>query len=662
MYLTNAARLTPSYRADVDGLRAIAVISVIIYHAFPTLMPSGFLGVDIFFVISGYLITLILLQEIRSTSKLDLLGFYLRRARRILPALIIVLAATWLIFWFVMLANEYDRLGDEMALAAVFWSNFYHWWSTDYFSTSAKKLPLLHLWSLAIEEQFYLVWPLVLLSFSRWRGALLIAIAVLSLGSFLYFFVIADRYPVEAFYSPLSRAWELLAGAALAWLTQARDGRRWPAILALLLAISGTTLTASALTGVVSDNVIGLRLAAVTGAALLIASLPDAPSLRGMYAWQPLCALGLISYPLYLWHVPLLVSAYLSYGGTPPAQVRLALLLASLFLASVTWMVVERPVKEWPRGFGRPAGLVVLLVALGGLGLATSALDGIPSRQVHLDNDLARSGGLESGRERTEIGCLAYEDGEPRSHVFCRREKAKRPPFVVWGDSKADALFYGLLRAGFVDPPGWQEIGATGCAPFRGTQPDDPNRCNAVNARAYAAILADASITTVALVGAFRSVSGNLEGARREYGAIIAALTRAHRQVILVIDHPTVSKPGQNGDDCVRVTALPFSLRQDPIHRCTIRYVEHLAETAAYREMMLNLAATYEQLKLIDLADLLCNHTTGNCDATMEGALLYSYGDHLSDHGNSIVARVIHPMALEHWLKTRKEAQSVSAN
>ena len=203
------------YRPDIDGLRAVAVAVVVAYHAFPLLLPGGFVGVDVFFVISGYLISGIILGAL-GEGRFSFAHFYARRMRRIFPALAVVLAAVLIGGWFVLYADDYQRLGRHVAAGAAFASNFVLWRESSYFDTAVELKPLLHLWSLGIEEQFYLAWPLMLVFASRWRRGPLALTLAIGTASFLIaiWTVRIDRTP--AFYAPWNRFWELLAGATLA--------------------------------------------------------------------------------------------------------------------------------------------------------------------------------------------------------------------------------------------------------------------------------------------------------------------------------------------------------------------------------------------------------------------------------------------------------------
>jgi peptidoglycan/LPS O-acetylase OafA/YrhL len=208
----------PKYRPDIDGLRAIAVLSVVAFHAFPNLVKGGLIGVDVFFVISGYIISTIIFENL-DRGTFSLAEFYARRIRRIFPALLLVLVASYAFGWFALLADEYKQLGKHIAAGAGFVSNIVLWNEAGYFDNSAETKPLLHLWSLGIEEQFYIVWPLLLWLTWKQKFNLLTITIPLAAASFYLSVKGIGKDEVANFYSPQTRFWELLSGSLLAWMT-----------------------------------------------------------------------------------------------------------------------------------------------------------------------------------------------------------------------------------------------------------------------------------------------------------------------------------------------------------------------------------------------------------------------------------------------------------
>src|SRR5258707_5569718 len=292
------------YRPDVDGLRAVAVMLVLNFHAFPDATPGGFIGVDVFFVISGFLITGLITRELE-LGRFSLIEFYNRRIRRIFPALIVVLCATLALGWFWMLPQAFAQLGSDSFASAAFLANIALLLQSGYFDIESAKKPLLHLWSLGIEEQFYLFWPLLLILVARLRLSMLAAVAVVGVASFVLNVALIGSNPVATFYLPFTRAWELLAGAALAcsWNQISQSGTASnlrASVGVLLIATAAAVLdTKSAFPG-------WWAVLPVAGSALLL-SAPAAWFCQGLLASPAMVWVGLISYPLYLWHWPLLV-------------------------------------------------------------------------------------------------------------------------------------------------------------------------------------------------------------------------------------------------------------------------------------------------------------------------------------------------------------------
>ena len=327
--------MSASYRPDVDGLRAVAVLAVLAFHAFPSLAPGGFTGVDVFFVISGYLISGIILDDIER-QRFSVAYFYWRRIRRIFPALILVLAACLAIGWVVLLPDEYMQLGRQVAAGAGFIANLALWMQTGYFDWAVEMKPLLHLWSLGVEEQYYLAWPLLLYAFRRHALALIV---VLGAGSFLLNLYLTARAPSAAFYLPFTRFWELLIGSFLAVSINKNSSNG--------KAIAGSALVALGFALISGERAFpgAWALLPVLGTALLISAGPQAWLNRTVLSHPAAVAVGLISYPLYLWHWPLLSFARIVEQGEISVLSRILLLATSFVLAWATYQFLEKPIR-----------------------------------------------------------------------------------------------------------------------------------------------------------------------------------------------------------------------------------------------------------------------------------------------------------------------------
>ncbi|MGH8030047.1 MAG: acyltransferase family protein [Arenimonas sp.] len=349
-----------AYRPDIDGLRAVAVIAVVVFHAFPDALTGGFAGVDVFFVISGYLITS-LLHRAHAAGRFSVAAFYAARVRRIFPALALVLAAVLALGWQGMLDLEFRSLGKHAFAGAGFVANFSLWNEAGYFDTQAELKPLLHLWSLGIEEQFYLAWPLLLALLWRHTSRLAAWIAALGAASFALCLAQVATAPEAAFYSPAPRAWELFAGA---WLACAPVAATWRSSRGLGLAGAAFVLGAFVLVDAWDPWPGARALLPVLGTLAIIASGRDAWLNRAVLAHPVAVGIGLVSYPLYLWHWPLLACLRLVEPGAGPAA-RLAAVAIAGVLAWATFRFVETPIR---RRRLSPAPLVALMVVVAGAG------------------------------------------------------------------------------------------------------------------------------------------------------------------------------------------------------------------------------------------------------------------------------------------------------
>lgn len=447
------------YRADIDGLRAIAVSTVLIYHAFPLALPGGFIGVDVFFAISGYLISGIILDAL-GQDRFTLAHFYSRRIKRIFPSLVIVLAAVLGTGWFVMYAEDYARLGRHVSAGAAFMANIELWNESSYFDLAADLKPLLHLWSLGVEEQFYLVWPLLLAVAARRRRGPAITTLVVGAISFVAAISTVRVNPTAAFYAPWTRFWELLAGALLACAEADVAGEALieqlqnAPVLRNILAGAGLTMIA---TGVMLINGKSTFpgfwvMLPVIGTCLLLAAGARAWVNRSILSLRGFVWVGLISYPLYLWHWPLLSFAKIITAHQPSAAIRAALLGVSILLAWLTYRVVERPLRFRLPSFVSLPILGTTMVGLFAIGITVNAHQGFIDRSLNRD-DAARLVDYYDRMHYHSLGAsYRFEcDFNDRDAKTVRQalppsclERGRDHTFMLWGDSFAQALSLGI--------------------------------------------------------------------------------------------------------------------------------------------------------------------------------------------------------------------------
>jgi len=468
------------YRADIDGLRGISVLAVVAFHAFPDLAPGGFIGVDVFFVISGFLISGIIFDEMRSGT-FSLRSFYARRIRRIFPALVLVLAATAIAGWWILLPQDMLRLGKQLLASAAFVANLYFWFQSGYFAPDAHSVPLLHLWSLGVEEQFYIVWPLLLLLLRRRPDRIFRAILVIAALSFLLNVLSIDRHEAD-FFSPLTRAWELMLGAAVAWLV-----RRHPSLVVMrqseALRIFGLGLILLAV--FMFDSQMRypgwLALVPTVGSALLVASPGTGGVTSYVTAKGPIVAIGRISYPLYLWHWPLLVLAEAFKFGALTELERGLVVALSFILAAVTYEWVEKPIRFGPRGRVEIASLIASLgagmVAVAVAGVAIIMTRGFETRFPPEIRALSDAPGL--SREQRQHQCFLDLKQETTFADNC--VEAKRPLVLIWGDSTLAALMPGLRKRQQEVHFGLAQFNASSCPPQLGVDIPGYPACRGVN-------------------------------------------------------------------------------------------------------------------------------------------------------------------------------------
>lgn len=493
------------YRPDVDGLRAVAVLSVVVYHAGVSWLPGGFIGVDIFFVISGYLITGIVAGEI-GEDRFSLGRFYVRRARRILPALFVVIATTWTLGVWLLAPSELANLGHSIAATTAFVSNITFWREVGYFDIAAERKPLLHTWSLAVEEQFYLAWPLLLALLSRTSVNRLLVVVALAAISFALSIYAVAHWPAAAFFLIPTRAWELAVGAALA-LGLLRPPRRQAVRNAL--AASGLALIVVGL--LLLDRVSpfpGLNaLYPCLGTAMLIHAGEKGNHLLSRYvlATKPIVLVGLVSYSLYLWHWPLLALARITQRGELSTAESVVLILVAVVLSFFTWRYVEVPFRaRTPRK--APAPILVRYAAASiaacALGMATALSDGFvrfapapiaATEAARWDNNSLSGRCL---RWQSQTGALPGAECVTNADRFARR-------LVLWGDSHADALAPGVADFAHRHERASHQMTMASCPPLLGARVVGPvgdfTPCAAFNDRVMQYIATSPDIDTVVL-------------------------------------------------------------------------------------------------------------------------------------------------------------------
>lgn len=354
----------PKYRADIDGLRAVAIIAVVIFHAFRDILPGGFIGVDIFFVISGFLISTILFSGLEK-DRFSIVEFYVRRVRRIFPALITVMIACIVLAWLFLFSDELERFGRHLTAGITFISNFIFWRESGYFDSSSETKPLLHFWSLAIEEQFYLFWPILLAFLWKSKFGILKPVILIAVISFALNILFLKNHPVASFFLPFTRVWELIAGGILAYILLYKQSllsryHNLQSISGFILIIVGFIYIHE------EGNFPGWwALLPTMGAFFIISAGSTAWLNQKILSNKIMIWVGNISYPMYLWHWPLLSFAFIVYDGQVDNTQLAGILILTTVLSWLTYRYIENPIR-----FGRyktkaiPIMLMVMLSML----------------------------------------------------------------------------------------------------------------------------------------------------------------------------------------------------------------------------------------------------------------------------------------------------------
>lgn len=618
------------YQAHIDGLRAIAVIAVVMFHAFPNITSGGYIGVDIFFVISGYLITSIILADLDS-GRFTLSEFYFRRIRRIFPALITVLIACFVFGWFYLLADEFSLLGKHIAGGATFVSNLLLWQEVGYFDVQSESKPLLHLWSLAIEEQFYLIWPWLVIFGMRLRR-LKTVVLIFTIASLILNLICVWYFPSATFYLPLTRFWELGIGGALAlYATELQElgfaKKRILATLGVILVIASMFIFKG------NWTFPGFwALIPVLGSALVLLYAQSFRSLYFALSNRVLVAIGLISFPLYLWHWPLLTFYHLLDPDHNSLVISL-LVLFSFGLAALTFQYIEKPLRI--RSAKKSAGYLLLLMGLIFLlGMYTVARDGFAFRKYsQYDTDMR-------WHSWAEKACQKQYGIEP-----CQEQLGAEAIFLL-GDSHANHLYPGLdqlWRGGVVN------IGS--CIPINPdsilSDPDfskivDRNNCFTKHIFTKQLEIIKAQNPKYVVI----SVAWNLyfdnanliefstvdirryQKIQKELLISIANIQAMGATVVLVENVPRNEKLPK--DFC--------GLRQRPEPQsCPIKY-DQFAKGVSW-QMLGELKEKNPEIMLVKTQDLFCQQE--ECQLIQDGQLLYRDEWHLSYSGSRLVGKKI---------------------
>ncbi len=669
---TQDLRHHPAYRPDIDGLRALAIIPVLIFHAFPSMLPGGFVGVDIFFVISGFLISSIIFKGLQRET-FTFHGFYANRIKRIFPALLLVLIVSFVFGWFFLLPGEFAQLGKHIVGGAGYVENLVLRREAGYFDTKSHLKPLMHLWSLGIEEQFYLTYPFLLWAAWRLRRNLLAIIATLVLISFFLNVWQVRNDAVSSFFLPQTRFWELWMGGALAYLDIfGKDVRRrftgsWAGLAARFSGSERNGLGAAIVPNVLSVVgmvLIGLALVLVHehafpgwwallpvgGASLLILAGPAAWINRTILSHRLAVFVGLISYPLYLWHWPILSFGRILRGEELSAGARIGAVILSLILAWATWRFVESPIRFGRKIWIKTAALVLTSVIVAWAGYITHGQDGFSGRFKNLPADF----GWAQPEPYSTPDCRKTVGADKMG--YCRSLVAGPPDVLLIGDSHAAALYRGLASAYAQHSQTLMNLGEAGCAPFYDTESYALGMREERDCRPIVNRMLDFAVSTPSVRTIILSVRGPMHMLGADFGEdatgapemlswdgapknssqadVFAAafentvrrLSATGKNVVLFVDWPEL---GFDPRSCLPRPEPLFS-RVRPL--CGVPRAQVDARNRAYRQVIFNLKNEFSGLRVFDPFPYLCDSAA--CYAMQAGHLLYRDDNHLSAAGS----------------------------
>ena len=658
-----------NYRPDIDGLRAVAVLTVIAFHAFPEWVSGGFIGVDIFFVISGFLITNII-QGGLTKQNFSISDFYASRVRRLFPSLILVLLTCQIFGWFALLSDEYKLLGKHISATALLIPNWIFWSESGYFDYAANTKPLLHLWSLGVEEQFYLFWSITLYLLFMYKFNAIRITSVLLLCSLLLNLLMIEKSLSATFFLPFSRMWELLSGSLLALFIQAnfmglnpiRGQLEKYKFLTHGLSFFGLLLLLIGLLFIDQDKRFpgSWAILPVLGTLLIILAGDKSWFNQSVLSSRILVGIGLISYPLYLWHWPLLSFARILEQSQPHWQIRVLCIAIAFVLALLTYYFIERPIRFGRNLMAKTYTLITLMLITASLGFTTYISDGFKSR---FSNQLIEE----------QISDLAFNIATSMDW-YCSDSSNEGPrcltsgpdpSTVVIGDSHALTIYAGLVER--FKAKG-QTVGlyggSDGCPPLLNVVIQDlggdTRNCLKKGTQAILRVINDPAINEVILTSrgpmyttgkGFGEVESSQFGTwvlhfddedrqQRNNEAIfmrglsntLDALLAADKKVTFLHDVPEL---GFDIRSCF--TFRPLVITHRAMDPCAVRKSDFVARTKMHRAGVDLILSERPEIKVIDLAQALCDDEW--CFGSKDGILFYVDDDHLSLRGAKYVVR-----------------------
>jgi len=642
-----------AYRADIDGLRGLQILALIGFHGFSTIVPGGYVGVDIFFVISGFLISSIIFKSLQKGS-FDFKDFYVRRTKRIFPSLIVILIAAFTIGWFVLLPDEFMQLGKHIAGGAIFIDNFLFWRESGYFDRDVELKPLLHLWSLGIEEQFYLFWPITLLFFWKRKINLLyitIAVCIFSLG-LSSFLAIIHRSQALDFYLPITRLWGIIFGAILANLTILNSSQTpitpkaahnlyinknlqrifSPELINNFYSLLGFSLILHSVFFFNRDVFYPgyAALTPVIGAVLMIAAGSSGIVNRIVLSNPLMIWLGLISYPLYLWHWMLLSFSRIIESGEPEVEVRFGAVILAIFLSWLTFRFIENPIRFNKNTKIVIIGLISSLSLIGLIGFYTYTNQGFPNRFISSTPTLV-SFEFPYREKCNLITKNSYEDD------WCHlSEGSAADQVLLIGDSHSNAFSSVLSTLRKKYDFTFTQIGRGECPMLLDF---GYKKCQEIATDALNYAKQNSSIKSVIIAARWITYKNGfsrdgIKNNQFDYELALNKTIQAYEnlgiKVTLILTVPTSNNPRS----CV---SRPFQSSNKNIEHCYTPIQLVIRSDGDYRNFIYKLRdESYHNVTLFDPWIYLCNKD--GCRITAGSKILYSDERHLSIYGGEYIA------------------------
>ena len=635
----------PKYRKDIDGLRGVSVIAVVIFHVFPNFIGGGFVGVDIFFVISGYVISKIIFENLDKET-FNFFNFLSRRIIRIFPSLLITLLFCIIFGWFYLFVDEYKHLNVHIGSASISILNFVLWNEAGgYFDNSSQTKPLLHLWSLAIEGQFYVLWPLLLLLAWKLKFNLLKIIIILITASFILNFNVFKFDTVTNFYSPFSRFWEFLIGSLTAWIMLYKKESNIKYTLDNISSFLGIILLIYGFLYINknSNYVDKLVLIPILGTALIIAAGPNTFVNKTILSNKIIVWLGLISFPLYLYHWPLFSFTRIVGGEQLSEGIRLSIILFSIVLAHITYKFIENPIRFRNNNRTKVFSLITSMVLIGYVSYNISFTSGLSFRKI--------------AKQTQDFEYNPNIDGYLQCNFkdivlnYCMISNTKNPNSIIIGDSHAKDKFHGLVNLD--NKNNWMLLGHDSCPPVLGVSVEgDQKGCEEKFKFIIEFVSKNKNIKNVVLSfygNYFKNEAYAADHLKNKFGpdnikfssstfignknnlfynglnSAIKKLTENEKLVTVFIDVP-------------ELPFFPKDCFRNILKKCVISKDEVMKRQMDFRYIVDRLKNSNPNLRIFDPIEMFCNKK--ECTYKKNDVILYRDSHHLTLRGSNLFAEL----------------------